>query len=85
MKMQIIITTVRIIEVTIEVVDPTGANIVVDSHIEGLSKGEGDNKINTEVNTKATTDNLILPLIAIIIIIMEIFRQRWLWPWWLLL
>ena len=62
----------RIIEVTIEAVDPIGANIVVESHTEGLSKGEGDNKIIIEVNTKATTDNLIPPVVAIIIIIMAI-------------
>ena len=59
----------RIIEVTIEAVDTTGANIVVESHIEGLSKEEGDNKIITEANTKATMDNLIPPVAAIIIII----------------
>ena len=67
--MQIIITTMRIIEVTIEAVDPTGANIVVESDIEGLSKGEGDNKIVIEANTKAAADNLIPPVVAIIIII----------------
>ena len=72
MKMQTITTTMRIIEITIEAIDPTGANIVVESHIEGLSKGEGDNKIITETNTKATTDNLIPVAIAIIIIIMAI-------------
>ena len=37
----------RIIEVTIEAIDPTGANIVVESHIEGLNKGKGDSKIIT--------------------------------------
>ena len=68
MKMQTITTTMRIIEVTIEAVDPTGANIVVESHIEGLSRGEGDNKIIIEANTKATTDNLTPPMVAIIII-----------------
>ena len=79
MKMQIITTTTRIIEVTIEAADPTGTNIVVESHIEGLNKGEGDNKIIIEVNTKATMDNLIPPMIAIIIT-MAIMRQRWPWP-----
>ena len=34
---------------------------------EGLSKGEGDNKITIEANFKATTGNLILLLVAIII------------------
>ena len=67
MKMQTITTTVRIIEVTIEGADPIGANVMVESHIEGLSKGEGDNKIITEANTKATTNNLIPPMVAIII------------------
>ena len=54
----------KIIEVTIEAVDPTGTNIVVESHIEGLNKGEGDNKITIEANTKATADNSILPMVA---------------------
>ena len=64
----------RIIEVTIEAIDPTGANIAVESHIEGLSKGEGDNKIITEANTKATVNNLIPFKVAIIIIIMVIIE-----------
>ena len=50
----------RIIEVIIEAIDPTGANIMVEGHIEGHSKGEGDNKIIIENNTKAIEDNLIL-------------------------
>ena len=66
----------RIIEVTIEDIDPTVANIVVESHIEGLSKGEGNNKIIIEINTKATTDNLILPVVAIIIITMAIIKAE---------
>ena len=66
----------RIIEVTIEATDPTGANIAVGSHIEGLSKGEGDNKIITEANTNATVDNLIPPMVAIIIIIMAIIKAE---------
>ena len=45
MKMQIITTTVRIIEEIIEAIDPTGANIAVESHTEGLSKGEGTAKL----------------------------------------
>ena len=76
MKMQIINTTMRIIEVTIEAIDPTGANIAVESHIEGLNKGKGDNKIITEVNTKATADNFIPPVVAIIIIIMAIIEAE---------
>ena len=67
MKMQIT-TTTRIIEVILEAVDPTGANIMVESHIKGLSKGEGDNKIITEANSKGTVDSLILLMVAIIII-----------------
>ena len=66
----------RIIEVTIEAIDPTGANIAVESHIESLSKGEGDNKIIIEVNTKATTDNLTPPVVAIIIITMAIINTE---------
>ena len=66
----------RIIEVIIEVVDPTKANIVVERHIEGLSKGEGDNKIMIEANTKATADNLIPPVVAITIITMAIIKAE---------
>ena len=57
----------RIMGVIIEAVDPRGANIVVESHIEGLSKGEGDNKIIIEANTKATMDNLTSFMVAITI------------------
>ena len=64
----------RIIEVTAEAIDPTGANTVVKSHIEVLTKGEGDNKIITEANAKATVDNLIPPTAAIIIITMAIIK-----------
>ena len=64
MKMQITIIITRIIEVTIEAVDLIGANIVPESHIEGLSKGEGGNKIIIEVNTKATVDNLTPFMVA---------------------
>ena len=60
----------RIIEVIIELVDPTGANIAAENHTEGLSKGEGDNKIIIEAYTKATADNLIPPVVAITIITM---------------
>ena len=66
----------RIIEVIIEAVDPTGANIMVESHIEGLSKGEGDNKLIIEVNTKVTMDNLTPPVVAIIIITMAIIEVK---------
>ena len=72
MKTQIVTTTMRIIRVTIEAIGPTGANIVVESHIEGLNKREGNNKIIIEANTKATVDNSILPVVAIIIITMAI-------------
>ena len=64
----------RIIEVIIEDIDPTGANIMVESHIEDLSKGEGDNKLIIEANTKATADNLTPPVVAIIIITMAIIK-----------
>ena len=66
----------RIIEVTIEAIDPTGANIVVESHTEGLSKGEGENKIIIEANTKAIRDNSIPPMVAITIIIMAIIKAE---------
>ena len=64
----------RIIEVTVEAIDPTGANIMVEGHIKGLSKGEGDNKIITEANSKATADSLILLIVTIIIIPMAIIE-----------
>ena len=66
----------RIIEVIIEAVDPTGAIIMVESHIEGHSKGEGDNKPIIEANTKATVDNLIHPMVAITIITMAIIKAE---------
>ena len=62
----------RIIEVTIEALDPTGANTVVENHIEVLSRGQGDSKIIIEANTKATMDNLIPPVAAMIMIIIII-------------
>ena len=74
MKMEITTTTMRIIKVIIEAVDPIGANITVGGHIEGLSKGEGDNKIIIEANFKATTDSLILLVVAIMIITMVIIK-----------
>ena len=74
MKMQIITTTIRIIEIIIEAVDPTGANIMIEGHIEGLSKGKGDNKIIIEANSKATADILILLVVAITIITMAIIE-----------
>ena len=72
--MQIITTTIRTIEVTIEVADPTGANIAAESHIKGLSKGEGDNKIITEANDKATMDNLTPLMVAILLITIAIIK-----------
>ena len=66
----------RIIEEIIVAIDPTGANIVVESHIEDLSKGEGDSKIIIEANIKATIDNLILPMVAITIITMAIIEVQ---------
>ena len=64
----------RITEATTEAIDPKGANTVVGNHIEVPSKGEGDNKIIIEANTKVTTDNSIPPMEAIIIIIMAIIE-----------
>ena len=60
----------RIIEVTIEAVDPKGVNTAVGNYIEVLSKGEGDNKTTIEANTKVTVDNLIHLMEAIIITVM---------------
>ena len=76
MKMEITATTMRIIEVIIEAIDPIGANITVGGHIEGLSKGEGDNKIIIEANFKATTDSLILLVVAITIITTVIIKAE---------
>ena len=65
----------KIIEVTIEAIDPIGVNTVAGNHTEDPSIGEGDNKIIIEANTKATVDNLIPPTEAIIII-MEIIEAE---------
>ena len=66
----------RITEVTTEAIDPIGANTMIGNHMEVPSKGEGDNKIIIEANTKVTTDNLILYMEAIIIIIMAIIKAE---------
>ena len=68
MMTEITTTTMRIIGVIIETVDPIGANIIAGDHTEGLSKGEGDNKITIEANFKATMGNLTLLVVDIIII-----------------
>ena len=65
----------RIIEVLIEAADPAGVNIVVGNHIEDPNMGEGDNKTITWANTKATTDNLI-PLVEAMIITMAIIEAE---------
>ena len=64
----------KIIEAIIEAINHIGANIMVGGHIEGLSKGEGDNKIIIEVNFKATADSLIFLMVAITIITMAIIE-----------
>ena len=66
----------RVIEVTIEAVDPTGVNTVVGNHIEVPSIGDRDNKITIEANTKFTVANLIPPAEAIIITIMAIIEAE---------
>ena len=66
----------KIPEVTIEVLDPLGANTVVGNHIEVPSIGGGDNKITIRANTKVTVDNLIPPAEAIIITIMVIIKAE---------
>ena len=49
---------------------------MIENHIEVFNKGEGDNKIIIEANTKATVDNLFPPVVAIIIIIMAIIKAE---------
>ena len=66
----------RTIEVIIEAIDPNGVNIPVGNHTEDPNKGEGDNKTNIEANIKATVDNFIPPMQAIIIIIMVIIEAE---------
>ena len=66
----------RTMEVIIEAVDPIGTNIAIGNHTEDLNKGEGDNKTIIEANTKATADNLIPPVEAIIIITMVIIEAE---------
>ena len=74
MKMEITTTTMKIIEVITEAIDLIGANISVGGHIEGPSKGEGDNKKITKTNFKATMGSLILLMIAITMITMAIIK-----------
>ena len=74
--MQTIIIRTSIIEVTTKDVDPIGANTVVENHIEVLSRGEGDNKIILEANTKITADKVIPPAEAIIITIMAFIKAE---------
>ena len=74
MKMEITTTTMRIIEVIIETIDPIGASITVEGHIEGPSKGEGDNKIIIKANFKV--GSLIFLMVAIIIITVVIIMAE---------
>ena len=76
MKTEITTITMRIIGVIIEAIGPKGANIISEDHTEGLSKGEGDNKITIEANFKATMGNLILLVVTIIIIIYGNYHGR---------
>ena len=66
----------RIIEVIIEATDPIGVNTAIGNHMEDPNTGEGDNKTITGANSKATTDNLIPPMEAIIIITMAIIKAE---------
>ena len=66
----------RIMEVIIEAADPIGVNTAVGNHIEDPNIGEGDNKTITGTNTKATADNLIPSVEAIIIITMAIIEAE---------
>ena len=64
----------RIIKVIIEAADPIGVNTVVGNHIKDPNMGKGDNKTIIGANTKATADNLIPPMEAILIITMAIIK-----------
>ena len=66
----------RITEVTTEALDHIGANTAVGNHIEVPNRGEGDNKIIIEANTKVTVDNLIPTMEAIKINIMAIIKAE---------
>ena len=66
----------RITEVITEAVDPIEFNTVTESHIEGVSKEEGDNKVITKANIKATMDDLTLLVVAITIIIIAIIKAE---------
>ena len=66
----------RIIEVIIEAADPIGVNTVVGNHIVDPNMGEGDNKTITGADIKATIDNLINSMEAIIIITMAIIKAE---------
>ena len=66
----------RIMEVIVEAIDPIGAYIMLEGHIEGLNKGEGDNKIIIEANSRTTMDSLTLLIVAIIIITMAIIKAE---------
>ena len=63
-----------IIEVTPGAVDLIEANITMGGHTEVLSQEAGDNKITIEANTRATMNNLTLPMEAIIIITTVIIK-----------
>ena len=62
------------IEEIMEAIDPIGANITVGSYIEGPNKGEGDNKIIIEANSKAAMGSFILLVVALTIITMAIIE-----------
>ena len=66
----------RIIVVIIEAIDPIGASITVEGHIEGPSKGEGDNKIIVKANFKVIVGSLIFLMVAIIIITVVIIMAE---------
>ena len=66
----------RTIGAKIEAVDPIGLHSLVGNHIEDPSNREGDNKIITGANIKATVDNLIPLMEATIIITMAITKTE---------
>ena len=63
-------------EVIIEATDPIGVNTVVGSHIEDPNTGDREKKIIIGANTNTTTQNIIPPVEAIIIITMTIIEAE---------
>ena len=69
------IIIMKIIEVIAEDTDHTEASKVAENPIEDPNNREGDNKIITGANTKATADNLTHPMVVITIIITTVIIE----------